>query len=408
MYYWPEESGNAPYATDLAEHLVSQGHEVTVLCGMPHYPQWRIQDAYSGRFRMEEERTGVRIVRRWHFVPGRQSAVRRAAYEASFLMTASPFRQRPRPDAVVGIAPSVTSGVLARVMATRANAAYGVIIQDLVGAAALQTGIPGGSKVAALARRAERWMTAEAAFVAPVTRAFYPYLVNLGVPGARIEVLPNWSRLGRPSAERWETRRALGWRDDEMIALHAGNMGLKQGLEQIVEAARLAERDGAPIRFVLMGDGNQRGRLESLGEGLARFEVRPFVDVADLPDVLSAADVLIVAQRASVHEMSMPSKLTAYFAAGRPVVAAVDPLGSTADEIARAGAGRVVPAEQPRALIDALLYLHEQPALAATSAASAKRYAETALSRGAILARASELVARLIERSIAMRRSGGA
>jgi colanic acid biosynthesis glycosyl transferase WcaI len=86
--YWPEETGIGPYSTGLAEHLAAVGHDVTVLAGMPHYPQWRVAPNYRGKWRLREERNGVHILRRRHYIPGRQSALRRAAYEATWLIHA--------------------------------------------------------------------------------------------------------------------------------------------------------------------------------------------------------------------------------------------------------------------------------------------------------------------------------
>jgi colanic acid biosynthesis glycosyl transferase WcaI len=403
MYYWPEETGNAPYVTDLAEYLAAKGHRVTVLCGMPHYPHWRIAERYRRRVRFHEARAGVQIVRRWHYVPGRQSILGRAAYEGSFLLTAAGYRPRRRPDAVIGIVPSLSSGLMARLMAARARSAYGLIVQELMGAAAVETGMRGGAAASWLVSRAERWMMAHATVVAPVSRAFVPYLGRLGVSGQRVQLLPNWSRLGPASISYDEARQALGWRADEFVALHAGNMGLKQGLEQIIEAARLAEHRDAPLRFVLMGDGNQRQRLVKLAKGLVRLELRPFAEGGSVADVLGAADVLLVSERPSVRDMSLPSKLTSYFAAGRPVVAAVDPASATAEEIRRAGAGLAVAAGEPGALVDGLLQLRNDPQLRSAYAANGRSYARTSLSREAILAEADRLVRRVMERTAAIR-----
>jgi len=405
LYYWPEETGTAPYATDLAEHLAGAGHDVTVLTGLPHYPAWRVEEGY-GRSGVEE-RAGVRIVRRRHTVPRRQSALRRAAYEASFLASALPFRCQPRPDAVVGFVPSLASGALARINAARARAAYGVILHDLVGVAAAQTGISGGQRAATAVALAERWVMRRATVVAPLTDLFVPYLTGLGVAEERIEVLPVWSRMPPPAADRSHSRRTLGWRDDELVALHAGNMGLKQGLEQLVDAARLADEQRLPVRFVLVGDGNQRQALEQRARGIERIEFRPLVPEADFPAVLAAADVLVVAERPSVRQMSFPSKLTAYFKAGRPVVAAVDPASPTAREIERAGAGLVVPAGDPRKLIDAIITLNGDPAGSSAKAASAQAFARTIMGREVILSRAEGLVDRLIARTAAIRGISG-
>ena len=75
-YYWPEGAGSAPYLTGLAEHLSSVGHDVVVATGFAHYPDWR--SSAKGRLAASETRNGVRIRRRWHYVPGAQSASHRA------------------------------------------------------------------------------------------------------------------------------------------------------------------------------------------------------------------------------------------------------------------------------------------------------------------------------------------
>jgi colanic acid biosynthesis glycosyl transferase WcaI len=401
--YWPEVSGIGPYSTGLAEHLAGAGHVVTVLTGMPHYPAWRVDETYRARA-MTEWQHGVRIERRRHYVPGRQSALRRAAYEATFFAAALPYSVTRRPDVILGVVPSLSGGVLARVAARRARAGYAVILQDLMGSAAEQSGIEGGKTAAAGAKRVERWVVAGATVVAVVSESFVPYLTEIGVPRDRIEVLRNWSHLDEATSERQETRKRLGWGADDWIVLHAGNMGLKQGLEQAVEAARLAEDRHLPVRFVLMGDGSQREALQKLANGTARVSFQPFVDGAELPNVLAAADALLISERDSVVDMSLPSKLTAYFAAGRPVVAAVHPDGATARELERAGAGLVSPAGQPAALLDSMMELRRDPDEAQRMGAKGMAYAKTQLGRLETLRRADDIVARVAARTEALRR----
>jgi colanic acid biosynthesis glycosyl transferase WcaI len=402
MHYWPEGSGNAPYSTGLAEHLAKRQNQVTVLAGMPHYPEWRVHDGYGGWSRAESH-DGVRIHRRGHYIPSRQTAVRRAVYEATFVAAGLPEALTARADIVLGVVPSLGGGVLARLAAARAHAGYGVIFQDLMGSAADQSGIQGGRWAGEAARRLERWVVSRAAAVAPVTEAFVPYLRQIGVPSDRIEILRNWTNLGMATRNREETRRELGWAPNEWVVLHAGNMGLKQGLEQVVAAARAADEGSAPVRFVLMGDGNQRQSIQDLAEGTRRLSFRPFVDVAELPNVLAAADVLLVSERESVVDMSLPSKLTSYFASGRPVVAAVHPDGATARELDRAGAGIVAPAGQPGALLDAIIGLRSTPQHAERMGKRGLKYAEANLGRVEALERVDAFVARVAGQTATIR-----
>nr|WP_240929395.1 glycosyltransferase [Streptomyces coryli] len=388
--YAPEEAGIGPYATQAAEHWAAElGAEVHVLAGMPHYPQWRTAAAYRGRWRAEEVRAGVRVHRRLHTVPRRQTALTRALYEASILghgLVAPP--RMGRPDVVAAQLPSLAGGVLAARLARRYGVPFVPVVQDLMGAAAAQSGIAGGGRAAAAAAAVEGRVLRSAALIGVIHETFRERVVAMGVDEDRIRLVPNWSHVARPSRPRAETRARLGWRDGQTVVLHSGNMGFKQGLEVLVAAARQAP----DVRVVLMGDGNQRDALRELAGGLPNLDFLPPAAGDDFPEVLAAADVLAVAQRASVQDMSVPSKLTSYFAAGRPVVASVAADGGTAAEVLRSGAGVIVPPEDPGAVVAAVRELAGEPSRADDLGAAGPRYVDAELSREAGLARVTALL----------------
>lgn len=387
--YAPEHTGIGPYATQLAEHWAASGADAHVLAGMPHYPSWRLDPAYAGRWQARETRGGVTVHRRKHTVPARQTALRRALFEASLLahQLAAPPRM-PRPHAVVAQMPSLAGAVVAARIAARHRVPFVPVVQDLMGAAAAQSGISGGDRAAAVAARAERYALSRAALVGVIHDSFLPRVEAMGVDPARIRLVPNWSHVARPSKDRAETRARLGWAADRQVVLHSGNMGLKQGLEVLVDAARL----DPGVDFVLMGDGNQRTALEQRAREVPNLHFLPPAETADFPDVLAAADVLAVTQRASVLDMSVPSKLTSYFAAGRPVIASVAAEGGTADEVRRSGAGVLVPPEDPGALLTTLKDLASDPARADRLGARGPVYVDERLSRAAGLGRLDDLL----------------
>jgi colanic acid biosynthesis glycosyl transferase WcaI len=393
-YYWPEEAGSAPYITGLAEHLSSRGDRVVVATGYPHYPSWRLPP--GSRLFASEYRAGVEIRRRWHYVPGAQSAMHRALYEASlFGLGLTALRMPPRPDVVVGTCPSLAGGALAATAAAFHGAPYGLVFQDLMGQAAEQSGVAGGEKVASTVRKAELMLARRAAAVAIIAEGFRGYLEEGGVEPAKIHRLRNWTRRVEPTETAEEIRGRLGWRADEFVCLHGGNMGQKQGLDNLLDAAALLR--GRNAKLVLAGDGNDRARLEQRAaeqglDNVAFIELQP---PGRWEALMQASDVLLVNQRSSVTDMSLPSKLTSYFAAGRPVVAAASAGSETAREIEEAHAGIIVPPAEPEALADAILVL-AAGAEAARLGANAMRYAREVLSADKILAeyeRFVELVA---------------
>jgi colanic acid biosynthesis glycosyl transferase WcaI len=392
--YWPELTGIAPYTTDLASYLTREGHEVQVITGVPHYPQWRVPQRYR-RIAASESQRGVRITRRGHYVPSRQSALRRGLYEATFLLTGSVVRLDPRPDVILGVSPSLSGALLAAEAAIRTGRPYGLIFQDLMGRAAAQSGISGGGAVARLIGRVEGHVARGAIAVAIVSPDFRTFLEANGVPGSRIVELPNWTHIPAPFRPREQTRSRLRWSTDDTIVLHAGNMGLKQGLEQVVGAARNAYHVEPDVRFVLMGDGNQRAELERLADGLPNVTFRPFEPAATFSDVLAAADVLLLCERPTVVDMSLPSKVTSYLAAGRPIVAAVVEDGATARLLRRSGAALLVEPADPTGMLEAITALRDDPVTSARLASAAVRFAKRELSSDKGLRRASEFVSRL-------------
>jgi glycosyltransferase involved in cell wall biosynthesis len=396
---YPEEIGIAPYTTGMVRYLSNRDWHVEFITGLPHYPNWSVPDDYHTHWRRGEEFDGIPVTRLRHSVPERQSALRRGIYEATFFangVASPPFKTVP--DLFVGIVPSLSGGLLAATYAKRYRRPSVIVVQDLMANAAAQSGIPGGGKAAGATRILEGFTLRRADHIIVVAEAFRRTVREYRVAEERISEIRNWSHIDAPCGDRAAMRAKLGWRADEQIVLHAGNMGLKQALEYVVDAARIAEERSPRTRFVLMGGGSQRALLEEQARGLSNVTFLDAQPSVDFPDVLAAADVLLVNERASVIDMSLPSKLTSYFRAGRPVLAAV-PNGSTAAEIRRSGGGIVVPAEASAEIVAAVQRLAADPELAGRLGTSGRDYAERALSQAAVLSSYETLFHSVIERS---------
>jgi colanic acid biosynthesis glycosyl transferase WcaI len=383
-YYWPEEAGSAPYLAGLAQHLQEQGHHVVVATGYPHYPEWRLPS--GARLARTDRHGDVVVRRRWHYVPRKQTAAHRALYEASlyaFGLTA--LVKRPRPDVIIGTCPSLAGGALAATAAKIYRAPYAVVFQDLMGQAAQQSGVPGGPLVASSVRRGELAVARGATAVGIIAEGFRTYLEEGGIAPTKIHRLRNWTRRVEPSETVPETRRRLGWHADDFICLHGGNLGRKQGLDNLLDTAALLREER--VRIVLSGDGNDRRRLEERARELSLDNVQ-FIELQGpglWEAVMEASNLLLVNQRPSVTDMSLPSKLTSYFAACRPVVAAASADSETAREMEAAGAGYVVPPDDAHALREAILSVRSNGAGVALGA-SARRYAERTLGPATALA----------------------
>ncbi len=389
-YYWPEVAGNAPYVTAVAEHLAQSGHELVVVAGFPHYPEWT---PTQRRVATLEERNGVQIRRRWHYVPRTQSAATRAFYEASLLAFGGTALPRRRPDVILGVLPTLAGGGLAGAAAALYRRPYGLVFQDLLGLAATQSGVRGGARVAGLVRRTELGLARRATAVGVIADGFARHFERHGIPPGRIHRLRNWSQGEVPSEPAGQTRARLGWDDGSYVCVHAGNMGHKQGLENVLGAAERLR--GRQVKIVLAGDGNERASLEAQARAKALTNVSflPPTRPGEYEALLRAADALLVNQRGAVGDMSLASKLTSYFAAGRPVVAAVAAESETARQLRAADAGLLTEPDNPDALAAAILTLATSDAEADRYRENALRYTEDELSAAGALRGYDELVA---------------
>jgi glycosyltransferase involved in cell wall biosynthesis len=395
LNYAPEITGIAPYTTAFARHLATE-HEVTVVTGHPHYPEWRLHEGYEQPLPPVVDR-GVRLIRVPHPVPRDPTSLSRAWMEVVFAHRCALHLLRHRPRVVVVVSPALLALVPAVTLRYVLGHRVGVVVQDLYGAALAETGL-GGGLVARTAGWLERQLLKRVHGIVVIHEVFKRRLIESGIAEDRMEVIPNWAHVTMPDYhDRAAGRRSLGWRNDEFIALHAGNMGAKQGLEGLVDVARLAEERGSPVRIVLMGDGSRRHALEEYGAGAARLTFLDPLPKGEFESALAAADCLLLHEKPGVVEMSVPSKLTTYFTAGRPVVAATDPRSAAASLMSASGAGLTVPAGDAQAALAVIESLCEEPELARELGERGRRYAAAHLGEAASLNRKSAWVRRLVQ-----------
>lgn len=350
--YAPEPTGNAPYTSSLAQGLAAAGHSVRVITGYPHYPEWELKTGYSGWTRTENF-GGVKVTRLRHYIPQTPSSVQRMHMELSFGLRLM-FVPWGKPDVVLTVSPALFSSGLAilRARLSWRRPAIALWVQDLYSRGVVETGA-GGKGLGSIMAKVESFILRSADGVVVIHDRFRHYVMgSLGVSQDAIQIIRNWTHLPTsPTTGCDQIRALLGWSEEEIVVLHAGNMGKKQGLENVIDAARLAQERNSKVRFVLMGDGNQRKFLEKKAAGLKSIQFIAPLPGEEFQQALAAADILLVNELPGVKDMAVPSKLTSYFNAGLPVIAATDPGSVTAMEIAASCGGVRVDAADPAALL---------------------------------------------------------
>ncbi len=348
--YWPEPTGIAVYTTDLAESLSAQGHQVSVLTSLPHYPWWRVPSEFVHLIEGTSTHNGVAIIRAKHLVPPKMNALMRMRFETSLwwnLRRVSRSTIGNKFDVVIGCIPTVAAGIVGKLVSKKLKVPFGLIVQDLSGAGAKQSGLRGGAGISKIAHIVEGIALHGAGALVVVSPAMRDVVVALGVPAERISQITNYSARAISNIDKASARSRFGWAPDDFVVIHTGNMGAKQDLENVVRASDALAGD-PHIKIYLVGHGNQETNLKSLCAGKSNIAVMPAVPDADYSALLSAADLLLVNERSTQMEMSLPSKLTSYLYSERPVIAAVPRGGATWKFLD--GVAELVEAGDPKAL----------------------------------------------------------
>jgi dolichyl-phosphate beta-glucosyltransferase len=367
--YSPEQTGFAQHVTALAESLVRRGHVVTVLTGFPFAPQWRRWPEYHGRAITREHVNGVEVIRLSHFIPSRPGQLlRRVWMEMSFSLIAVPAlawsRQAPW-NLVVYYGAQPSLAMFARLLAWWKRVPYVVSIQDLAAQAASDVGIVRHPIISNLMKRFEYSTYRNASSALVLCEAFKDALVSNGYNAGRIHVIPSPIDIDRvrpvpPSTRFREANRLTA---DDFVVLYSGSMGLKQGLANVIEAARETAKEAPHVKWILVGEGEVKATLEqlidqhALGDFVKLLSLQP---EEEMPGMFASADLLLLNQVGAVKTTVIPSKLLTYMAAGRPILAAVNPESQGAHLLRLATGGMIVNADDPQALAAAVLELRNR------------------------------------------------
>lgn len=389
LNYAPEPVGIAPYSTGLCETLAGWGHQVEAVVGEAYYPQWR---RYEGQpatgVRLVEN--GVGVTRCRHYVPAKPNGLHRILHLLSFSLTAlipSVKRARAmRPDIVFAVAPSLLSVPVAWIAARASGAKLWIHVQDFEVEAAFATGLlEQKGLLARTARWIENRVLALGDRISTISPQMVARLAAKGLPPARCYELRNWANTDfAPDAEEAARYRAEWGLGDCKVALYSGNIANKQGIEIVIEAARLL-RARDDIAFVICGQGPNRERLTALSADLPNVQLHDLQPAGRMGGLLSLATVHLLPQIPGAADLMLPSKMTNMLVSGRPVVATA--AGGTGIATELDGCGIVTAPGDADAFAAAIAQVCDSPQAAAQMGRCAADRAAERWNQQAILTR---------------------
>jgi colanic acid biosynthesis glycosyl transferase WcaI len=392
LNYAPEVTSTGKYNGEMGEWLAERGHEVRVVTAPPYYPQWRVMEGYSARRFRRESIAGADVWRCPTWIPAKPSGTKRLLHLASFAASSFPvmLRQIPwRPDVVMVTEPPLFCVPQARLTAHLSGAKTWLHILDFEVDAALQLGMLGRWRsVQRPLYKVEHLAMRGIDRVSTISEKMRQRVVGKGIPEDRVYLFPNWADtdLVLPLQRDNEVRREFGAGPDDILVLYAGNIGAKQGLDLVLDAAaRLSKR--ADIKFAMVGTGAARDGLEQAvrRRGLDNVRFFPVQPLERLPLMLAAGDIHLVVQRREAADLVMPSKLTNILAAGRPSIATVDPGTAVYDVLKEHDCGLTTTPGSVTELVAGIVALSEDAETRGRLGRNARRYAESYLRRDKIL-----------------------
>jgi colanic acid biosynthesis glycosyl transferase WcaI len=306
---------------------------------------------------LNETRNGVRILRSYAYIPRRVTSAKRVLHEASFVFS-SLLRAlfRSRPDVLLVVSPPLGLAANAVLLSRMWGIPYVFDVEDLQPDAAAELGMLPKPILSAM-YKVERMAYRNASLVSTLTTGMKRRIIEKGVSEDKTALFEPRSdaSLATIAAKEGNAFRARHLLEDKLVVSHSGNMGVKQGLGVILDAAALS-RDDESIVFVIVGDGAVRGRIQARAQELSLSNVifLPLLDSNEFKEFLSASDICLVTQQKTVSDMVFPSKTVTYLAAGCPVIASVNRNSEVARTIEESQAGLVVEPENPQALLSAI------------------------------------------------------
>jgi colanic acid biosynthesis glycosyl transferase WcaI len=356
LCYWPEKAGGAPPVQQMAEALARSGTVVTVITARPSYPEMAVFPEYRDGSRDRETHNGVAIIR----LPA--APQKAGGGPLSILKTEGAFAlgalwhliRMPRPDTAIAVCPSILA-VAAMRLGLACKVRCVAVVHDIQSGLAKSLRVARHAPITRLLEWLERITLNRIDHIVTLSHAMTDEIRGLGV-ATPISIIP-------PTVDD-DLIQPLPEQPGAPMLLYSGNIGRKQGLEQLLDLADELQRRRLQCTVVIRGDGNYREALQRSAEERALNNVRfePLRPTEQLAASLAEGHLHLVPQNPAGAAFAVPSKIYSIMAAGRPFVCTAEP-GSPLDRLrAESNAFVTCPPNQPGQLTDTVERLMADPA----------------------------------------------
>ena len=377
QYFPPEVGATQTRAYEMATNLVGLGHEVTVMTEVPNHPSGIIPSEYKNRLWVKEEMDGVHVVRSLVYATPIKTFRTRMLFYLSFMATTvfnSLFINQGKFDAVYATSPPLFAGLAGLIIAKLRRIPFVFEIRDLWPESAVELGQLSNPRYVRYSHKTANLCYDHAKGIVGVTRGICAELKKKGLPEDRLFLIKNGTN---PERYRYifdrDLEERLGWQK-KFIILYAGIHGVAQGLETVLETAKLLRHENT-MHFVFIGEGPVKTRLiaKAKEQNLSNVQFLREVPSDEIARYISLADICLVPLRnKKLFEGALPSKIFDYWACGKPVLMTVE--GEARQELDAAEGGMFAKPEDPADLARAILSIYENQNMARQMGENGRRY----------------------------------
>ena len=406
LVFSPDSVSTSVLMTELALELKKQGHDLTVLTTTPHYnvepeaqqrqplrPRW-------GRWLYQSDCQGIQVYHASIPVKGSRVGARLWDYLRFHLIsTLAGLTIAKDVDVILVPSPPLTIGLSAWSLSLLRRVPFIYNVQEIYPDVAVSLGVLQNKALIRLLAGLERFIYGRARHVAVISEWFSRRLLEKGVPEGKLTVIPNFvdTEFMRPGS-RHNPFSAQHHLSDKFVVLYAGNIGLTQGFETILETAQsLASRPD--LHFVIVGDGTRRAWLEDqlVARPLPNVTLLPYQPRSVVPQIYASSDLCLVPLKRGTAQETFPSKIYTIMAAGRPVVASADANSELAWVVRAANCGWAVPPDDAPALVRTLQEACRQRATLPQKGQNGRSYVVSHHSKAAVVRQYDALLRQVVE-----------
>ena len=404
--YHPELTGIGKYTGEACEWLAAKGHTIEVITTPPYYPSWAVSADYKGKMWHTEHINGVKVHRCPFYVPKKVTTAKRMVSETTFMLSSLVYWFKVlfsrKFDVVVCVCPPFQLAFLPIFYAKLRGVPFMYHTQDLQVDIAAQMGMIKSQWLINVLFKVEKYLLNQATLVSSISEGMLKKITEKGLKHNKMWLFPNWvdTKFITPLSKKASLIEKLGYTLNDFIILYSGNMGEKQGLDIVVDVAD-ALKNNEKIKFVMVGEGNSRGRLEAAVKEKRLTNIRffPLQPYADLPKLLAMADIHLVLQQKSAADLVLPSKLTGILSAGGLSIATASPASYLYEVMAQHQLGVVIEPENTMILSNAIQSLMSNPESVGMYKANAVKYADLYLNKDVILAQLENVLDNLVKKN---------